>query len=218
MDVRALQTAIGVKADGRFGPISRAALLDNFTNPFAKAVTADAIDSYAKMLGCTAKQLAAVAKVESSGSGYDAHARPKMLFERHLFHRITNGRWSPAIFSDPVRGGYETDSWEKLLAACAHDPDAAFASASWGKFQVLGMHWSPLHYESPYALAHSCVESEARQYELLVRFIDANHLNAALAALSSNPETCRAFARAYNGRDYETNGAYHKKLAAAMAR
>jgi hypothetical protein len=38
-----------------------------------------------------------------------------------------------------------------------------------------------------------------------------------LAALSANPDDCRAFARAYNGPGYEANGAYHVKLARAMA-
>jgi hypothetical protein len=215
MDVKALQTAIGATPDGQFGSLSRAALLTAFTNPRAPAVTADAIDTYAALLGCTAKQLNAVASVESSGSGFDHLGRPKILFERHLFHRITSGRWTPAIFSDPHGGGYTVDSWVKLGAACAHDPDAAFSACSWGKFQVLGAHWSPLHYDSPFALAHSCVESEARQYELLVRFVEANGLAPALRALSTDPETCRAFARAYNGTGYE-QFKYHLKLAEAM--
>lgn len=216
MDVKALQTALGVVADGQFGPISKAALLSTFTNPRAPAITVDALNTYAAMLGCTAKQLRAVASVESSGSGFDTLGRPKILFERHLFHRLTNGRWTPAIYSDPSPGGYSVNSWDKLLAACAHDPDAAFGACSWGKFQVLGLHWSELGYESSFALAHSCVRSEAAHYELLVRFIEANHLQSALAALSTDPETCRAFAKSYNGPGYVTNGAYHVKLAEAM--
>jgi hypothetical protein len=38
-----------------------------------------------------------------------------------------------------------------------------------------------------------------------------------MAALSADPDRCRAFARAYNGSDYEKLG-YHAKLAQAMTR
>jgi hypothetical protein len=60
------------------------------------------------------------------------------------------------------------------------------------------------------------VLSEAAHYELLAQFIEANGLKDELARLSPDPETCRAFARAYNGPAYERNGAYHVKLARAM--
>lgn len=215
MDVKALQTAIGVVADGMFGPVSRAALLAAFTNPRAAAISPEEVAGYAAVLGCTAKQLGAVAAVESSGSGFDGVGRPKILFERHLFHRLTEGKWTPAPFSNPIGGGYAEDSWGKLAAACGKDPDAAFMACSWGKFQVLGAHWSKLHYESPFSLAKSCARSEAAQYELLVRFIETEGLAGKLRAVSADPDACRPFARAYNGLGYE-QFAYHRKLAEAM--
>lgn len=215
MDVRALQAAIGVTADGIFGPASRQAMLDRFTNTHAAAVTAQDIAAFARRLGCTEKQIRAVAQVESAGGGFDNRGRPKILFERHLFHRLTNGQWSPSNFSRREGGGYSDDSWAKLALACAKSPDAAFSSCSWGKFQVLGMHWSKLGYESPLALAVSTVGSEAAHYELLVRYVERFGLADELRALSSNPETCRAFAAGYNGPAYQRFN-YHAKLAAAM--
>jgi hypothetical protein len=93
-----------------------------------------------------ARNVRAVAAVESSGSGYDDQGRPKILFERHLFHRMTKGRWSVCSFSNGESGGYHEPSWDKLAAAACKDPAAAFSSASWGKFQVLGLHWLALGY------------------------------------------------------------------------
>jgi hypothetical protein len=215
MTIAELQQAIGTPADGLWGPASRAALLGFFANTGAPAISVAEIDAFAHRLGCSVAQLAAVAAVESSGGGFDRNGRPKILFERHYFHRLTDGRWSPAVFSDPDAGGYDVSSWDKLAAACGRAPDAAFASASWGKFQVMGAHWSRLGYASPFELAASCRVGEVAQYELLARFLEENNLLEELRALSGRAEDCRAFARAYNGPGYERN-AYHTKLAAAL--
>ncbi|WP_159975907.1 MULTISPECIES: N-acetylmuramidase domain-containing protein [unclassified Novosphingobium] len=216
MDVRKLQTTLGVKADGLFGPISREALRSRFTNINAPAVNAADMTAFASRLGCSLKQMRAVSAVESGGAAYDKNGRPKILFERHLFHRQTEGKFSPAAFSQAQAGGYSEDSWDKLGAACSKDPDAAFASCSWGKFQVLGLHWSKLGYVGPYELAFSTVAEEAAHYELLARYIEAFGLTDELRSLSGDPDDCRAFARAYNGTGYERYS-YHTKLAAAMA-
>ena len=104
---------------------------------------------------------------------------------------------------------------EKLTLAACRDVDAAFASASWGKFQVMGAHWKALGYDSPLALAWSCVGSEAAHYELLARYIEHNNLAGAFRAISADLETCRAFADGYNGPGYRKFD-YHSKIAARM--
>lgn len=216
MNISELQQAIHTPADGQWGPASRTALLAAFTNTKAPAATEDDIGATAHMLGCTPKQIRAVAKVESAGSGFDKQGRPKILFERHIFHRLTGGRFSPSSFSQGKGGGYSEDSWAKLGAACGKDVDAAFSSASWGKFQVLGIHWSKLGYASPFELAHSCVESEAAHYVLLARYVQAFGLTGAIRRISTDPETCRDFSSGYNGPAYR-RFAYHEKLAGGMA-
>lgn len=215
MDVRDLQQLVGAKIDGQWGPASRMMLLAHFTNLQAPAATPADIDACASRLNCTPKQLRAVAKVESAGAGFDKQGRPKILFERHIFHRLTDGRYSQTAYSSPVSGGYSEDSWSKLSAACARDVDAAFSSASWGRFQVMGMHWSKLGYSSPYALAHSTVKGEAAHYDLLARFIIAFGLADELRRLSTDPDDCAPFARLYNGPGYRKNS-YDTKLAGAM--
>lgn len=217
MDVKALQAALGVKADGNFGPISTAALFEAFSNRNAPAITDDEIAAFAARLGCSVRQLKAVSIVESAGAGFDNQGRPKILFERHLFHRLTHGDHSPAVYSSPASGGYEISSWSKLAAACAVDPDAAFASCSWGKFQVLGLHWSTFGFSSSFALARTTAKSEKAHYELLALYIEKHGLNDELRAISRDPDDCKAFARAYNGPAY-AKFHYHTKLAEAMAR
>jgi len=220
-----LQTRVGAKADGVWGPKSKAALLARFANRSAPALTPPDIAAMAKRLGCSYRQLDAVRTVESAGKGFDADGRPKILFERHKFHRFTAGEFSPAPFSQSAAGGYTVDAdrngindnWDKLSAAIATGAvDAAFMSASWGAFQIMGEWWDELGYASPVDMALGCVASEAAHLEMLGRYIEHFRLKGALAAITSNPVTCRAFAAAYNGPGYRAYR-YDEKLAERMA-
>ncbi len=204
-----------VVPDGHIGSKTRAATIAVFTNTCADAITDAEISVLANRLGCTVKQLRAVATVESGGAGFDKVGRPKILFERHIFHDLTNGCASPCNFSQSKGGGYSEASWDKLTAALSVNVDAAFASCSWGKFQVLGRHWNTLDYPSPVEMAFSTVTGEGAHYEMLARYIEFNRMLGALKRLSTNPEDNRAFARGYNGPAYERFD-YHNKLARAM--
>lgn len=205
-----------IVVDGLCGPKTRAAISSAFTNPCAPAITDAEIGTFAARLGCSVKQLRAVAMVESSGSGFDAQGRPKILFERHLFHRYTSGHFSLSLYSNPSGGGYDIDSWQKLEMAACRDPDAAFSACSWGKFQVLGGHWNALRYASPIEMAYSAVTGEAAHYEMLARYAEVNGLGGAIARLSMNAHDNVEFARKYNGPAYQ-QFSYHTKLASAMA-
>ncbi|MDD4881534.1 MAG: N-acetylmuramidase domain-containing protein [Gallionellaceae bacterium] len=64
------------------------------------------------------------------------------MYERHYFHRLTNGKYSkkhPDI-SNSLSGGYGKFSaqYGKLERAFNLDPEAALKSASWGRFQIMG--------------------------------------------------------------------------------
>lgn len=228
MNISELQLWLGahgqpITVDGEAGPKTRAAIQAVFTNPCAEAVTDDQIQQLADRLGCSPKQLRAVGQVESAGGGFDHDGHPKILFERHLFHRFTNGIYSRTIFSDPVGGGYNLGSWPKLMLAACKDVQAAFAATSWGKFQVLGAHacgsyprFMDLGYPSPLEMAYTTVTSEGAHYEMLARYIEKAGLKDALAGISTNPDDNRALAKGYNGPQYERFD-YHEKLAKAMA-
>lgn len=205
-----------IAIDGIGGPATRTAIAAAFTSTNAPAVNGLDIQDLATRLGCTVKQIKAVARVESGGSAFDDMGRPKILFERHYFWRLTNGRHGVTSFSNPKGGGYNESSWEKLTRAACLDPQAAFASASWGKFQVMGAHWKALGYPSALEMAYSTVGSEAAHYEMLARFIEHNGLKAALQKLSANPADNVAFASRYNGPSFR-NFRYDEKLAVAMS-
>lgn len=204
-----------IAVDGKAGPATRAALVAAFTNKEAPAVTPEEIVQFAAEIGCTPKQLNAIAHVESAGGGFDVHGRPKILFERHYFYRLTQGAYGLTSYSNPHGGGYGEDSWEKLALAAGKDPDAAFASASWGKFQIMGAHWHALGFSSSLGMAYHMSRSEAAHYGALVRFIEVNNMADKVKALSTDPADCVAFARSYNGPNYRQNR-YDQKLAEAM--
>jgi len=205
-----------IAVDGQAGPGTRAAIMHVFANTNAAAISAAEIAEIATRIGIPERNLRAIATVESGGGGFDNNGRPKILYERHYFHRLTNGRWSPSPFSQAKSGGYSEPSWDKLCrAACLH-PLHAFASASWGKFQIMGSHANSLGYANPLEFAYTMTRSEKAHYEALAAFIKTNRLDDEARAMSTDPEKCRAFARAYNGPAYE-KFSYHKKLAKAMA-
>jgi hypothetical protein len=210
-----------IKVDGQAGPATRAAIMQVFTNKNAAAITPAQIEDIAKKLGVSGRQLRAVSKVESGGGGWNDQGQPKILWERHYFWRRiqTIIPW----ISNPKGGDYTldankngvNDSWEKLCLAACRNPIAAFESASWGKFQIMGAHAKALGYENALEFAYSMVGNERAHYSALAAFVRVNGLVPAMKALSTNPETCRAFARRYNGSAYE-KFSYHVKLAGAM--
>ncbi len=207
--------------DGKAGPKTRAAIFTAFTNLKAEAITSPQEITFAARLGGTVKQLRAVAKVESSGGGWNDGGQPKALFERHYAWRRL--RVIIPLLSNPAPGGYTidadkdglNDSWEKVADLAMRNPLAAFESASFGKFQIMGAWAAKLGYANAIEFAHSMVDSERGHYEALVRYIEKFDLKPAFQALSTDPDACRAFAKGYNGPAYEKGG-YHLKLFGAM--
>ena len=74
---------------------------------------------------------------ESRGFGFLSDRRPKILFERHIFHKRTGGKFSakhPDI-SNRNAGGYGAGGghqYVRLEKAIKLDRKAALESASWG--------------------------------------------------------------------------------------
>lgn len=210
-----------IKVDGQAGPATRAAIMQVFTSKGAAAMTSADYEGIALGLGVSVRQLRAVSQVESGGGGWNGQGQPKILWERHYFWK----RIKIVIpwISNPKGGDYTldankngvNDSWEKLCLAACRNPIAAFESASWGKFQIMGAHAKALGYDNALEFAYGMVSDERAHYVALAAFVRVNGLVPAMRALSANPETCRAFAKRYNGSAYE-KFAYHRKLAGAM--
>ena len=167
----------------------------------------------ANLLACEVEAIKAVAEVESPGSGFNTDGRPKILFERHYFHRLTNGKFSkqfPSI-SNSVPGGYgaSANQHARLEQAAKLDREAALQSASWGKFQIMGSHWKALGYTSIQEFINAMYASETEHLMAFVKFVKVNGLSDELQR-----KDWAGFARGYNGSNYHINK-YDQKMAVA---
>lgn len=216
-----------IRPDGVWGPASRKAFLEVFRNKKAESITQEQLKNIAILLGDTnTNRIQAVAKVESSGSGWSNDGLVKILYERHYFFKFTKKIIEIAglgFLSNSKYGGYTldinknsiNDSWEKVSHAIAYNLDGALQSFSIGSFQVMTIYWEKLGYKSPLDMIYQCSLSEYEQYKCLANYIlKVANLKKAFLSISSDPESCRAFAKGYNGALYY-KGEYHIKIANA---
>ncbi len=169
----------------------------------------------ANKLDCEVAVLQAVAQVESAGIGFLSDGRAKILFEGHIFHRETKGKFSakhPAIsypkWNRKKYSGTGKGEWLRLDAARKLDFSAANKSASWGAFQILGRNAELCGYINVDAFV---IEMQTMQGQLdaFSQFVNRPGMREAL----QNKDWPR-FAKLYNGTSYAINQ-YDKKLANA---
>lgn len=212
--------------DGVGGPITRSTFIMLFVNKKARAIDETERLMIAKSLGdTTTKRIAAVAKVESAGSGWFDSGLPKILYERHYFYKFMKKTisWVSGFLSNSSSGGYTVDAdkngindnWDKLAAAVCINPDAAIQSVSIGAFQVMGKWYKDCGYQRPIDMLWAARNSEYEHYKMLAGFIKANNLQKAFLAVSTDPNTNVRFVEAYNGPAWRKND-YANKLAKAM--
>lgn len=155
-------------------------------------------------LGVGMAELVAVLKVESKSCGFLPNRRPKILYERHVFHRLTGGRHSAANpdISNPVAGGYAGNEREypRLEQAMRLDRTAALKSASWGAGQVMGENHKMVGYDSVESMVEAMQVSEDEQLLAVVNFIKNRRLDNTL-----RQHDWAGFARGYNGPAYAKN-------------
>ena len=168
-------------------------------------------------LGVEVAAIKAVAEVETAGEAFDDMGRPRILYERHYFHRFTSGRFdkSNPTLSNKSAGGYGKFSaqYGKLEEAYKLDPTAALKSASWGRFQIMGSNHAAAGHATVQEFVDALARSEAAHLRAFVAFVGANAtMKAAL-----QKKNWAAFAKAYNGPGYAKNE-YDTKMAAAYAR
>lgn len=191
-------------------------------DPTKRALTKADFEAAAGALGCSVAVVRAVAHVESAGSGFLPDGRPTILYEAHIFDRLTRGRYR--AFTDTRGIPISTQNWSRknygesgeyqysrMGVAATYDSNVAHESTSWGMFQLMGMNWRALRYADLTQFL-GCMESAAGQLDGFVRFVKANNLAGFLHDLK-----WAEFARGYNGPSY-TENAYDAKLAAAYVR
>ena len=175
-------------------------------------LTQAAIDAAGARLGADVASVWSLLAVETRGFGFLADRRPQILFERHIFHARTQGRFSAGYpdLSAKAAGGYAGAAAEygRLHRAMQLDRKAALESTSWGMGQVMGFNAVKLGYADVEDMVASFVVNEDQQLEGTVRFIEREPaLKQAFDA-----HVWARVAYYYNGESYAINE-YDKKLA-----
>lgn len=176
----------------------------------------EGMDEVCATLGVPDSQVWAVLTVETRGFGFLPDRRPQILFERHVFHRLTQGAHDSGNddISKPKAGGYLGGAAEyaRLERAMALDKSAALQSASWGIGQVMGFNFKVAGFTSTDKLVAGMVKDENAQLQAMANFIKGNNLAGALQR-----GNWVSFARGYNGEEFKRNE-YDTRLAAAHAK
>jgi hypothetical protein len=185
----------------------------------ALPLTAADVTEVAAQLGCEPAAIWAVCDVESAGSGFLPDKRPRILFEAHVFGKLTRHRfdathpnvsapsWNRALYG--IGGAHQYD---RLAEAIALNQAAALESASWGLFQILGVNFGQCGFASAADYVAAMCESERRHLTAFAEFCRRGGLDRFLRA-----RDWTRFALGYNGPAEADNG-YDTKLAAAYRR
>jgi len=181
----------------------------------SRTFTTAGLTRAASRLGVDVATVRAVAAVEAAGDGFLPDGRPKILFERHKFSSLTNGRFDAThpTLSASKPGGYSGGAAEylRLYQAVQLDGIAAVQAASWGAFQIMGFNWKACGEKSVMGFVLAMHHGPDAQLALFCEFVIGQGLDKALRA-----KDWAAFARGYNGSNYAINK-YDTKLAAAYA-
>lgn len=196
------------------------ATVDTVINQFLSEQ--DFID-FAKKYDLEVAAIKAVHEVESAGRGF-LNGKVKILFEGHIFwkelakRQIDPRKVLPGnedVLQEkyiPRNPSYRLDQHYRLNKAAKINAEAAYSSASYGLFQIMGFHYESLGFPTAKAFVDFLSINEASQLEVFGRFIAAHNL---IKPLQSH--NWAKFALGYNGSAYKTNK-YDTKLAAAYAK
>lgn len=176
----------------------------------------EGMDQICSTLGVSEPEVWAVLTVETRGFGFLQDRRPQILFERHIFHKLTKGRHDSghADISNKKPGGYAggTAEYARLEKAMSLDREAALQSASWGIGQVMGFNYEVAGFVTIDDMVAAMVTDENAQLLAMANFIQGNNLARALQR-----QNWVSFARGYNGPSFKKNE-YDTRLAAAHAK
>lgn len=139
----------------------------------------EAFIAAAWMIDCDVAAIRAVARVEASSQGaFNSGGEPTILYERHLFHRLTQGRFdkSHPSLSNAVGGGYGkySEQHAKLARAAKLDREAALKACSWGLFQILGQNHKLAGHHTVQSFVNAMYQNVDNHLRAFVFFIYAD--------------------------------------------
>ncbi len=179
----------------------RASYLDRLIVPNRAPVADAEVRQLAAQNNLEPAALLAAVQVESVRQGFDANGRPIILFEPHIFSRMTQRRYDESHPTISYRSWgavryprTQDERWAQLRAAYTLDPEAAVASASWGKFQIMGMNFQSAGYGSATEFIADLSKSEIAEYRAFLTYTISNNILDDLQRLDFE-----GFSRVYNG-------------------
>lgn len=205
------------------GNSERVAYLRSLQAKDNRSLTQQDMVNAAAVLNVKPTHLAAFYYVESSGKGFAADGRLKILYEPHAVSRATRGAFDKRLFDWTWNGkamqiplsyrrwvplDIETRSnpniwhpykenhagqWEMLCTMYELD-ERALEGVSWGGFQIMGFNARSLGYASPLAMVLEMYQGEAAHLEAALRFLKMRNLIGAL-----RDGKWKALAEGYNG-------------------
>jgi len=155
---------------------------------------------------------------------FDNLNRPIILFEGHIFYKLLKAKgFDVEKLDDSDKDvnnilyekwadrddAYKLVQYDRLESAILIDKDSALQSASYGIGQIMGMNYKICGYDNVEDFVKDMYHSEAKQLEIMLKFITAN--KTMYAALQK--EDFATFAKLYNGPGYAQNK-YDVKLKA----
>ena len=162
--------------------------------------------------------LKAIKEVESGGVGIQ-NSIPTMLFEGHIFwqrlqlrkinpnnyvkgnENILYPKWTKRYYTGKNQGEYE-----RLKKAIQINEAAAYESASYGLFQIMGNNYRMCGYSSAKEMFQKMCQNTDNHLDAFIKFIKAKNLVPYMKTKS-----WRKIAYLYNGPAYAQNN-YHIKL------
>lgn len=173
------------------------------------------VEKLAKDYGFNPRTVRAIAKVESSGNPFRQYKGlglfPVLRFEPHWFNKYE--KKNPMPFTNNGKGFSSIVSETNHVAfqkALSVNTDAAIKATSFGKFQIMGFHFSKLGYKTPSEFLEA-MKKTVGQYDAFVKFVMTKQtLRNIIMKETPTLTDFKAFAKAYNGSSNVEN--YSKKM------
>lgn len=165
----------------------------------------------------------AVNSVESRGKGFLIDGRPVILFEGHVFWRQLEKRgldpnnylsqnYANVLYKSWTKKFYQGGAGEytrlEKSAGMSDQPefhDAAYCSASWGAFQIMGYHYKSLGFASIDHFVSQMYNHEREHLRAFGNFISFNEISGKPLVDWLREKNWPKFAKGYNGSGYQEN-------------
>lgn len=195
----------------------------NFIDKYGEKPALPNLIQAATKLGVDVATIRAVFQTETGGQTYASDGRIKILYERHYFSKLTyhkydedrdiswrtgykgktirvNGKDVPTPKID--RYGNLSNQYRRFEKAKTLDEEAAYASLSYGSFQIMGNNYKAAGYNSAKEFGEAMFHAdENTMLDAFVNFVSSDP--AKIKALQKH--NWASFARLYNGPNYKRN-------------